>query len=166
MLITLQVKRPSFSALRRPGIPSWSKIFFERPKTDNHDFKDTIARPTRLLPSDSTYVVVRSPFQLPPLAINRSSRARSLESHRLTLNLSVCRETNLSRGKTAAEPSNQTIVGVNDSPSQKGHPKRTIVLFDQLSSSSLGSKPLEFNELPQQQSALQLGRDHAQSCFS
>lgn len=142
-----QDKRPSLAALRRPGILRWSKISVERPKPDHQDFKDTISRPTRLLPSDSTYVVVRSPFQLPPLATNRSSRARSLESHRLTLNLSGRRETDLSSGKTAAEPSSQTIVGVNDSPSPKGPPKRTIAWFDQLSS-PLNSRSSRSNSLP------------------
>jgi hypothetical protein len=132
---TQQDTRPSVpSTIRRPGILRWSQVS-ERPKRDSQSLKDKISRPTRLLPTEASYVVVRRPLDFPSTNINISSQRRSLDSQRLNHNISRRRETDLSSGKTAAEPTNQTIVALTNSPSQKGHTKRTVVWFDQISRS-------------------------------
>ncbi|KNE90655.1 hypothetical protein PSTG_15916 [Puccinia striiformis f. sp. tritici PST-78] len=141
-------KRRSF---RRPGILRWSQVKPER--TSPRDLKDKISRPTRLLPTETSYVTVRSP--LPPrdhlpLTSNRSSRARSLDSQRLVNEIRKRRETDLSSGKTVAHPSSQTIVGLADSPASKAHTKRTVVWFDQISKngSSIHSRHSRTTSLP------------------
>ncbi|POW22966.1 hypothetical protein PSHT_00652 [Puccinia striiformis] len=96
-------KRRSF---RRPGILRWSQVKPER--TSPRDLKDKISRPTRLLPTETSYVIVRSPLPARdhlPLTSNRSSRARSLDSQRLVNEIRKRRETDLSSGKTVAHPS-------------------------------------------------------------
>ncbi|KAA1064798.1 hypothetical protein PGT21_015143 [Puccinia graminis f. sp. tritici] len=145
---TQQDTRRSFSSIRRPGILRWSQVS-ERPKRDSQSVKEKISRPTRLLPTEASYVVVRSPLDF-PFTNNRSSRRRSLDSQRLHHNISRRRETDLSSGKTAAELTNQTIVALTDSPLQKGQTKRTVVWFDQISrqESPLHSRGSRTNSLP------------------
>ncbi|KAH9444688.1 hypothetical protein MJO28_013284 [Puccinia striiformis f. sp. tritici] len=141
-------KRRSF---RRPGILRWSQVKPER--TSPRDLKDKISRPTRLLPTETSYVIVRSPLPARdhlPLTSNRSSRARSLDSQRLVNEIRKRRETDLSSGKTVAHPSSQTIVGLADSPASKAHTKRTVVWFDQISKngSSIHSRHSRTTSLP------------------
>ncbi|POW15932.1 hypothetical protein PSTT_01761 [Puccinia striiformis] len=148
--LQLQIHNKS-SGPNRP--PSTTEKKRQAGEDQPRDLKDKISRPTRLLPTETSYVIVRSPLPARdhlPLTSNRSSRARSLDSQRLVNEIRKRRETDLSSGKTVAHPSSQTIVGLADSPASKAHTKRTVVWFDQISKngSSIHSRHSRTTSLP------------------
>ncbi|KAI9606714.1 hypothetical protein H4Q26_006251 [Puccinia striiformis f. sp. tritici PST-130] len=140
-------KRRSF---RRPGILRWSQVKPER--TSPRDLKDKISRPTRLLPTETSYVIVRSPLPARdhlPLTSNRSSR-RALS----TLSAWLTRSENAGRPICLAEkPSLIPPVKLSSVSPTRPPPKLTLsaqcmVRPDSKNGSSIHSRHSRTTSLP------------------
>lgn len=155
----------------RASLSSFSRVFHHDHHHKRREAKEKervqISRPTRLLPQDSSYVIVQSPLNpkndclsigshtlAPSLHNTRSSRARSLDSkHEFhdqeKLGNSMTKKDQLTQGSKLNASNSQSSSNV------KFPRKRTIVWFDDLSgedeimeASSHGSRSSRSNSLP------------------